>query len=142
MEWKLMYTTNSGQSKSGYCIILNVSLEFLKVPSLILFLIFVKLWWVHLLIVFLFSEINLAVAAYISDTVIDGVIETLTDNHKILVLIIKLYQSVHWSVFVSPLPNFWMYNLCVKTPKWYTKESEFKTSFWVLSCYCLFFFSS
>lgn len=34
---------------------------------------------------FIFSEINLAVAAYISDTVIDGVIETLTDSHKTLV---------------------------------------------------------
>lgn len=39
------------------------------------------------------SEINLAVAAYISDTVIDGVIETLTDNHKILMSHVKQKRS-------------------------------------------------
>lgn len=39
------------------------------------------------------SEINLAVAAYISDTVIDGVIETLTDNHKTLMSHVKQKRS-------------------------------------------------
>lgn len=138
MEWKLMYTTNSGQNKSGNHIILELSLEFLKVPSLILFLIFVTLWWVNLPIVFFlfFSEVNLAVAAYISDTVIDGVIETLNDNHKTLVLINKLYQSVHCSVLVLPLSNFWMYYLCIQND--IPKESECKTSK-LLSCYYLVF---
>ncbi|XP_062580568.1 F-actin-uncapping protein LRRC16A-like, partial [Saccostrea cucullata] len=39
------------------------------------------------------SEINLAVAAHISDTVIDGVIETLTDSHKTLMSHLKQKRS-------------------------------------------------
>ena len=39
----------------------------------------------------LFSELNLAVAAYISDSVIDEVIDKLSDNHKSLVRSISLF---------------------------------------------------
>ncbi|XP_078337738.1 F-actin-uncapping protein LRRC16A-like isoform X7 [Crassostrea virginica] len=47
------------------------------------------------------SEINLAVAAYISDTVIDGVIETLTDSHKTLMSHVKMKRTASRPVSVE-----------------------------------------